>query len=627
MNSKYRSWRWFAAVAVLGLLVAACGNGGEGTTTTAAGGTTTTASGGTTTPTTPPVEADPGLDGCLERPLTCNTGERADGGDVNFIINQVWEGWNHYRPEGGSVYTFQAITGIEAMIGQFTPDGNWTWDMDTLAEEPTLLSENPLTIQYVISEDAVWNNGDGTTTPVTGDDFLLAWYHNSGNPDQCLHEEQEDDEGETIEVNLCAPRATARTQDIESIEVSDDGKTVTVTFPADYAYPEWFALYGALYYPAHIAEAEGHDWTTPEGMATASLFFNDTTPYWSAGPYMIENATVGERVIMVPNTEFYGSATATLDTLTKTVDSEQGGWVTSLVNRDIHGGAPASFPVDMITQLEGTSGVYHAVGTGGAVWDHVDMNMDHPALADPVLRQAIFIAIDRADARNRIFGGIIEPAFRNNHIFTQASPFYEDKIDGTGYGSGDAAAAAQLLADAGYTGMDGGAGALTTPDGTPVGALRFSWVSGNTNRENFVALSQDYLGEIGIEVTPYPSDNLGVTLGTQDYDMVIFGWSGSPLFTAAPNQFWNSTSGSNFGKMVNPTIDQLVTDVLNQVDIADSAALANDAVELVMEEAYSLPLWDTMNLMFVVEEMANVRDNHFNSLRSFYNVGEWGFVN
>lgn len=629
MEMKYRSWRWFAVLAVLALVVAACSPDDAATTTTAAPGPTTTGDPGATT-TTPmtPIEADPGLDNCGTAPTTCNAGERIEGGDVVFVINQEWNGWNHWRPEGGSVYTFQALEGMQATIGQFAPDGEWTWNMDTLAEEPEVLSENPLTVQYTFSDDAVWHNGDGTTTPITADDVLLAWYHNSGKPEHCSGEDVEDDEGEVRFASDCAPRATQRTEDVVSMEPSNGGKTVTITFPEDYAYPEVFAFLGGLWYPAHIAAANGHDWTTPEGMGTASIFFQETVPYWSAGPYLIENATLNERVVMVPNPDWYGETPVTLDTVTKDLVSEAGSWLPALVNRDIHGGSPASFPVDLITQLEGTAGVYHAVGSGGAVWDHVDMNMDHPALGDPVLRKAIFTALDREDARQRIFGGIIEPPFRNNHIFPQSNlVYYEDKIAGTGYGSGDVADATALLEAAGYTGMDGGPGALTTPDGTAVGPLRFSWVSGNTNRENFVLLSQDYLGAIGIEVTPFPSENLGATLGGQEYDMVIFGWSGSPLFTAAPAQFWASDSGSNFGKMVNAEIDALVADVQNQVDIADSAALANQAVELVMEEAYVLPLWDTTNLMFVGEELANIRDNHFNSLRSYYNLAEWGYVN
>jgi hypothetical protein len=46
----------------------------------------------------------------------------------------------------------------------------------------------------------------------------------------------------------------------------------------------------------------------------------------------------------------------------------------------------------------------------------------------------------------------------------------------------------------------------------------------------------------------------------------------------------------------------------------------------VLEEAYSLPLWDTLNLMFVSDEFANIRDNHQSSLRSMYNMEEWGVL-
>jgi hypothetical protein len=37
-----------------------------------------------------------------------------------------------------------------------------------------------------------------------------------------------------------------------------------------------------------------------------------------------------------------------------------------------------------------------------------------------------------------------------------------------------------------------------------------------------------------------------------------------------------------------------------------------------------LPLWDTLNFMFVSDQYTNIRDNHNSSLRSLYNVQEWG---
>src|SRR5690606_3932309 len=109
---------------------------------------------------------------------------------------------------------------------------------------------------------------------------------------------------------------------------------------------------------------------------------------------------------------------------------------------------------------------------------------------------------------------------------------------------------------------------------------------------------------------------LGTVLGNADYDLVIFGWSGSPLFAGSPHQFWNSESGSNFGGLNDPTVDQLTVEIQNQVNIDDSAALVNQLVPLIMEHAYVLPLWDTLNFMFVSDEYVNIRDNHNNSVRS-----------
>ncbi|NIW74638.1 MAG: hypothetical protein GWN08_05130, partial [Gemmatimonadetes bacterium] len=45
----------------------------------------------------------------------------------------------------------------------------------------------------------------------------------------------------------------------------------------------------------------------------------------------------------------------------------------------------------------------------GAVWEHVDMNMD--SLDDVALRQAIFMTIDTGDAHERIWGPLADLGF------------------------------------------------------------------------------------------------------------------------------------------------------------------------------------------------------------------------
>lgn len=580
----------FGAVAVLAvagaMALAACQGGGGG-----GGGGTGSA---------------PSLDDCVERPDDCNSGERQDGGEIIFLVNQGHDGvFNHMRPEGGSVYLFQMMAGIQVGVGEFTPSGKWEWNMDVFASEPQLVNTNPMTVVYQIREEAVWTDGTNTY-PIGLDDALWHWYHNSGKEEHCVG---------------CNPRSVNLHDTVESITASDDGRTITVTFEEGFATPDWFAR-GLFSYPAWRVEQEGIDWRTPEGMGESSVFFNENVPDWSNGPYLVERWVPDETQVLVPNPHWYGEVKPTMQRVIKQVIPDQASWPTAVSTGELHGGSPASFTTDIRAQLMEIDGVMTAVGSAGAVWEHVDVNME--TISDPVLRKAIFIALDRGDAHSRIWGDIAPP-LRNNQIFPQLSPYYEDHITERGYGSGDADRARQMLTEAGYTGAEKG-GTLTDPDGNPVPPLRFAFLQSNQNRAQFVELSISYLAEIGITVepAPTPAEQLGTVLAEADYDLVIFGWSGSPLFSTSPHQFYHSTSGSNFGGLNNPEIDELVDQIRNQTDIAESARLVNQMMPILQEEAYVLPLWDTPNFMFLLDQYVNMRDNHSSSNRTFYNIEAWG---
>src|SRR5690606_22742738 len=108
------------------------------------------------------------------------------------------------------------------------------------------------------------------------------------------------------------------------------------------------------------------------------------------------------------------------------------------------------------------------------------------------------------------------------------------------------------------------------------------------------------------------------------WDMVIFGWSGSPLFTSSANQFYNSESGSNFGGLNNPEVDELVSAMLVAETLDEAADLANQAVAIVFDEAFTLTLWDTMNLTFMGRELLGTSDHHFDPTRTYLMVSSWG---
>lgn len=553
-----------------------------------------------------------GFKDCLANPNTCNSGERQEGGEMIWTLDVAPDGYFPWSPEGGSVYTLQATWGILPYFGQFMPDGTYEYNFDVLAEEPTLLSEDPVSFQFKIRDEAVWDDG----TPISADDVIITW-----------HMSTSEKEGYCVG---CRPRSTSGWDDIESIEGSDNGKTVTVTYKEGIAVPEWFAFGSAHniiggFAPAHVAVQNGWDPNTPEDLGEYFAFLNDNPPTFSGGPYLIQEFDIDNHVIKVPNPNWYGEEKATLDRLVIRFLTDADTWIPALQNGELHGASPAGYAEDVIEQLQNLDGVRVHIGAGPS-WEHLDINMNNKWLGEhKALRQAIFVAVDAADIAERNFGRLYpDYQLRTNHVHSTSSEFHKDHLAGTGQGSGDIELARQILADAGFEGYDGGAGALTYK-GETVGPFRLRSTNAPA-RVTAQQLIQGYLAEIGIEAIIEPTDDLGGTLVAQDYDIMQFGWSGAPLFTGTGAQYWACDSGSNFGDYCNEKVDELIEQEAQAKTLAESAALHDQMMEIVVEDAYVLPLYDSPVYVFVHEDYVNVRDNANTSLRALYEHHMWGLA-
>jgi peptide/nickel transport system substrate-binding protein len=576
-----------AAGTAMALVLGACGSGDE-----------------------PSEEVARGFEDCDQNPNTCNDGERQEGGEIVWTLDQAPDGFFPFSPEGGSVYTLQAIQGILPYFGQFYPDGEYHYNMDVLAAEPQIISEDPLTTQWQIRPEAVWNDG----TPVNANDMIVTWKMSTPEEDgYCVG---------------CRPRAFE--EKIANVEGSPDGKTVTVTYKDGVADPEWFA-YGSVhgivggFVPAHVAEQQGFDINNPEDLGAYFEYLDTNPPEFSAGPYIIEEFDPDNQVIKVPNPNWYGAEQPTLDRIViRFLDSEDT-WVPALQNNELHGASPAGWAPDVIRELQNMENVRLHIQAGPS-WEHLDINMDNEWLGGDVeLRRAIFTAIDQQDLATRIYGDLYpEIAVRGNHVHGTTSKYYVNHLEGTGQGSGDVERAREILAAAGYEGYEEGAGPLTK-DGEQVGPLRLRSTTAPA-RVTAQQLIQGYLAQIGIEVNIEPTDDLGETLVSQDYDIMEFGWSGSPLFTGTGQQFWDTESGSNFGKYSNPQVDELIQQEQAATTLDESAELHDQMMELVVADAYVLPLYDTPVYLFVTDNYVNIRDNTNTSLRGLYETHQWGLA-
>ncbi len=516
---------------------------------------------------------------CRTAPTTCNSGDRKPGGKITWVIEQGWgDQWNTMRPEGTSYYLSQVLAGTTPVVGDFLPSGTWAWNLDLFATDPRLVRPDPQTAEFVLRPEAVWNDG----VAISADDFRFNWFHNSGRADQC---------------DGCDPADTTGWSDVASIDSS--GRTVTITLKAGVHDPEWFAHFGPSAYPAHIAAAAGIDWRTPHGMGSASAYFRDTVPTWSGGPYMIESVVKDQRAILVPNPRWYGKEKPTLTRIVKEVLTNQADWPAALANGEIDGGAPHSYNADAAQQLRSKTGVSSAVAASGASWEHVELNVKSPPLADLALRKAILTALDVKDLRARLFGDVA-PAFRTNPLFPPQSPYEKDVVTATGFGTGDLAAARNLLSAAGYTGA--AAGQRLAKGGSVVPDLRFAYIAGNTTRETLVEVAQQQVREIGLTVRPVavPGPSYGTTLRTGAFDLTVFAIQSGPLFTEAASAYYRTGSSINFAGISDPALDRAAAAVLTETDLDTAAADANEVAERLMATAAVLPLWDNPAYMHVV---------------------------
>ncbi|MCW0216145.1 MAG: ABC transporter family substrate-binding protein [Pseudonocardia sp.] len=572
-----RSKRAVAAAglaAVTALVVAACGGGGG-----------TTASGG-------------GVYGdCKTDPNTCNSvaaDQLQQGGQVTIASEKNIDNWNVISSEGNTDWTAYAMKPLMPYVFYTAPDLKSTLNTDVMDSAELT---NPTTVTYKIKQAATWDDG----TPVSADDFIFNWKTQA--PAYCPD---------------CETAGNGGFDQIANVVGSDGGKTVTLTLSKPYT--DWQSFFGsaAPLYPAHIAAQQG-DLSTPAGLKAGFDYFSKTVPNYTAGPFKVENWQDNVALTLVPNPKWYGATKPKLDRLVVRVITDATQEPIALQNNEVQ----VLFPqpqVDIVQQLASIPNVSQNQAQGLS-WEHYDFNLVNPFLKDKALRQALFTAVNRQDVIAKTVGQFnpdIKPL--DNHMFVPEQEGYQDNIASTGQGTGDIEKAKQILTTAGYTGVGT---ALVAPNGQAVPPLRIKYTTGNAVRQNECELFAGYAKQLGVTVEVSTTDSLGTTLGSGDYDVIVFGWIMSPFPFGGAQQLWLSTSASNYGKYVNPQVDQLINDAASSSDRAAATQQLNQADKIMSDDAYVLPLYQKPTLVATQNTIGNIRNNA--SLDGpTYNTAEWG---
>jgi peptide/nickel transport system substrate-binding protein len=535
-------------------------------------------------------QSSPGFAECDAKPNTCNSGPTKAGGTLVLASEKTWPNWNIFDGDGNTYETSQVMSGLVPSPYIVYPDSSVKLNEDMMVSAE-VTKQDPQTVVYKIKPEAKWDDD----TPISAKDFELYWKFNNGKacPD-------------------CPVAGTTGYDQIDKIEGSDNDKTVTVTFKTPY--PDYKGLFGL--YPAQVAAKSG-DLNTPAGLAKAYEAFK-SPPTWSGGPYKFGDFQKDVSVTLVPNPKWYGKTKPSLEKVIYKVIEDQAQEVPALQNKEVQV-VTAQPNADMVQKVSGLTGVNFNLSKGNT-WEHIDLNNKNKYLADVTLRSAIFAAIDRKAVIDKTVGPFFKGAAPlNNHNIMPGSPGYKDVVSDSGQGAGDIAKATKILTDKGYkiTGNK-----LMTPSGEAVPQLRFRFTVGNTLRQQSGEIVQNSLKQIGLDVKLDPTQSLGKTLSSHDYDMIIFAWVGSPFISGAKD-LWSTDGGSNYDGYSNPDVDKLLTQAATTLDDSKLRDLLNQADALMVKDANVLPLYQKPVFIAVYSDYINIRNNANNSGPA-YNNQDWG---
>lgn len=535
---------------------------------------------------------------CDANPNTCNSApadQLQDGGQVTFAIEKNIPNWLVVSAEGNTFETAEVVTRLLPYTFGSQPDLNPVLNTDFVTSAE-VVNTNPQTIVYKINPQAKWSDG----VPITADDFIYNAHIQDG-----------------IHCPDCGSASTAGYDDIASIVGSDNGKTVTVTMKQPFT--DWKVMWSSAggIYPAHLAAQHG-DLNTPQGLKASVDWFSTTVPTWSGGPFKIDNFQNNVSVTLVPNPAWWGEKPH-LSRVIYRIITDANQEPTALQNNEVQVIYPQP-QVDLVNQVRNIPNVSSYVGLG-LQWEHFDFNLKTPALQNVALRKALFTAVDRQALINKTVGQFtnkVKPL--NNHNFMPQQAGYKDTITSTGQGSGNIDAAKKILTDAGYKIVNN---KLIDPSGAPVPDLRIRYTVGNQIRQNECELFRDAAAQLGVTVRIDPTDDLGTTTTSGDYDVIVFAWVASPFVYSGAIQNWTTGSASNYGGYSNQQVDQLIRQANSETDPNKAADELNQADQIMSNDAYVLPLYQKPTFIASYDNLANVRNN--STLDGpVYNLQQWG---
>lgn len=463
--------------------------------------------------------------------------------------------------------------------------------------ERTPDGEEGIAIRVTLRDDARW--GDGT--PVTTRDVVFTWQV-----------------GKHPESGFSNIEPWRR---ILSIDVIDEHTFVMHVDRITFRYND---MSGFDLLPAHVEAAA---FENPADYRRQTLFDRDpTNPALYFGPYRITEFEVNSHVVLERNETWYGETPHFRRIVVRVIPN------TAALEANLLSGGIDYIAGELGLTLDQALGFeerlpeqYDIVYKAGLIYEHIDLNLDNPILADRRVREALILGIDRQLLTEQLFQG------RQPVAHSMVNPL--DRIaahDDLPEYEHDPARANALLDEAGWTERHGGI--RHNADGERL-QLTLMTTAGNRSRELVQQVLQSMWRQIGIDVRIQNEPArvfFGRTVTQRRFPaMAMYAWLSSPesvpRTTLHSDQIpteANGWSGQNYPGYRNPEMDALIDRIERELDPDARRALWREIQLLYVRDLPVLPLYFRANPYVMPSWLKGVRPTG-HQYPSTYWVEEW----
>ncbi|RED49198.1 peptide ABC transporter substrate-binding protein [Aestuariispira insulae] len=443
------------------------------------------------------------------------------------------------------------------------------FDKGTAKYVVTESGKEGIAVTYSLDPKAVW--GDGT--PITTRDVMFTW-EVGANPESGID-------------NFEFYRR------IEKIEVIDD-KTFTLVMnrrSCDYQGIPGFTLL-----PSHVDRPYSDD---PREYQNRTLYEKDpTNPALWYGPYRVSNVQNGQSITLVRNERWWGKK-PWFDEIEIRAIENTAALTANLLSGDIDMIAGESgLTTDQALAFERRHGDdFQFIYKQGLVYEHIDLMLENPILADVRVRRALLQGIDRDAISQQLFAGKQPVAHGSvnplDSVYNPDAPRYDF----------DPEAASRLLEEAGWTLASDGV--RRNAEGEKL-QLELMTTAGNKTRELVEQVLQSQWKKIGVDVRIRNEPArvfFGETVSKRKFTgMAMFAWFSSPkhipLTTLKSDQIpneENNWAGQNYTGYAKPEMDQLIEDMDLKCEADQNQAAWDRMQELYATDLPVLPLYYRAN--------------------------------